>query len=207
MSEDKALRLALAGKIAAGSPWRGAVEIVPRHEFLRGGYFERINGPGATAWSPVMPEDPPWLARCYDDDSLVTQIAGTIVPADIRGEILRSPTSSSTMPGLVVRMLDDLHVADGHRVLEIGTGTGYSTALLCHLLGDDLVTSVEVDADVASTARTALGRVGFHPHLVTGDGLTGHADGAPYDRTIATCGVTTVPYAWVGRSSAAESRS
>ncbi|WP_246259068.1 hypothetical protein [Streptomyces typhae] len=45
MSEDKALRLALAEKIAANSSWRDAVERVPRHEFLHGGFFERVNGP------------------------------------------------------------------------------------------------------------------------------------------------------------------
>ncbi|MER6530067.1 hypothetical protein [Streptomyces sp. NPDC001508] len=80
---------------------------MPRHEFLRSGFFEAVHGPGPTAWRPVLPDDPRWLGRCYDDDSLVTQIAGTIVPRDIRGEILRAPTSSSTMPGLVTRMLED----------------------------------------------------------------------------------------------------
>ncbi|MFD9884801.1 ATP-grasp peptide maturase system methyltransferase [Streptomyces alboflavus] len=199
---DKALRLALAAQLAEGghlrtAPWRDAVEAVARHEFLRGGFFERVDTAGPTAWRPLLPDDPRWLAACYQDDSLVTQIAGTVVPADIRGEILRAPTSSSTMPGLVVRMLEDLHVADGHRVLEIGTGTGYSTALLCHRLGEDLVTSVEVDEGVAARARAAIGRAGHVPDLVVGDGLAGHGDGAPYDRVIATCGLTTVPHAWV----------
>ncbi|MFH9964904.1 ATP-grasp peptide maturase system methyltransferase [Streptomyces mirabilis] len=163
---------------------------------MRGGFFELVNGSVPTAWRPVLPDDPRWMARCYDDDSLVTQVAGTIVPADVRGEILRAPTSSSTMPGLVVRMLEDLQVEDGQKVLEIGTGTGYSTALLCHRLGDDLVTSVEVDEGVSTRARTALGQAGYAPRLVVGDGLAGHKEGAPYDRLIATCGMLTVPLDW-----------
>ncbi|MEU8526435.1 ATP-grasp peptide maturase system methyltransferase [Streptomyces sp. NPDC048629] len=198
--DDKALRLALAERLAAGghlltAPWRSAVETVARHEFLGGGFFERADGPGPTAWRPVMPDDPQWLQRCYDDESLVTQIAGTIVPRDIRGEIMRSPTSSRTLPSLVVRMLEDLQVADGHKVQEIGTG--YSTGLLCARLGDDLVTSKEVDPDVAAAAAVALGACGYFPDLVVGDGLVGHPAGAPYDRTIATCAVRELPYAWV----------
>lgn len=200
--DDKALRLALAERLAAGGhlrtdPWRAAVEAVPRHEFLRGGFFDRVDGPGLTAWRPVLPNDLRWLGSCYEDASLVTQIAGTIAPRDIRGEILREPTSSSTLPGLVVRMLEDLQVEGGQRVLEIGTGTGYSTGLLCHRIGDDFVTSVEVDAEVATRARIALGQAGHAPLLITGDGLAGHPNGAPYDRLIATCGVTDLPYAWV----------
>ncbi|GGV58488.1 SAM-dependent methyltransferase [Streptomyces spectabilis] len=200
--EEEGLRHRLAERLARSghlrtTPWREAVETVPRHEFLRGGFFEAAQGSMPTAWRPVMPDDPRWLSRCYDDDSLVTQIAGTIGPRDIRGEIMRSPTSSSTMPGLVVRMLEDLQVDDEQHVLEIGTGTGYSTSLLCHRLGDELVTSIEVDETVAIQARNSLGHVGYTPSLVVGDGLAGHKEGGPYDRLIATCGVLTLPTEWI----------
>ncbi|MFF8398456.1 ATP-grasp peptide maturase system methyltransferase [Streptomyces sp. NPDC016172] len=178
-------------------PWKQAAAAVPRHDFLRGGYFRRAVGTDFTAWETVREGDPGWLEGCYTDESLVTQIAGTIVPEDIRGRITREPTSSSTLPSLVLRMLEDLQVEDGHRVLEIGTGTGYSTALLCARLGEEAVTSIEYDPWVASRARAALGHLGTYPTLVTGDGLLGDDLGAPYDRVIATCGVRTVPQAWV----------
>ncbi|RDG36882.1 ATP-grasp peptide maturase system methyltransferase [Streptomyces corynorhini] len=179
------------------APWQAAVEATPRHHFLRGGFFRRVEGAVPSAWTPVRADDPDWLAACYTDTSLVTQIAGTIVPDDIRGEILRLPTSSSTLPSLVVGMLEDLLVEDGARVLEVGTGTGYSTALLAHRLGDELVTSIEYDDDVATRASIALGQTGHHPDLVVGDGLNGYPANAPYDRLIATCGVHTIPSAWI----------
>ncbi|MFF3948024.1 ATP-grasp peptide maturase system methyltransferase [Streptomyces sp. NPDC001902] len=180
--------------------WREAVAVTGRHEFLRGGFFRQVPGSAPTAWEPVMPGDEGWLPGCYTDTSLVTQIAGTIVPGDIYGRILRQPTSSSTAPGLVVRMLEDLEVEDGMRVLEIGTGTGYCTALLCHRLGDHLVTSTEIDPAVAVRAANALATLGHAPDLITGDGLAGHKDGAPYDRVIATCGVLTIPEQWIAQT-------
>ncbi|MDT0542501.1 ATP-grasp peptide maturase system methyltransferase [Streptomyces lonegramiae] len=202
MTQANRLRAQLAKGLAQAGhlrtrQWREAVEAVPRHEFLRTGFFVREDGPGPTAWRPVMPDDDRWLERAYEDESLVTQIAGTILPRDIRGAIMRAPTSSSTMPSLVVRMLEELVVEDGNRVLEIGTGTGYSTALLCHRLGDDLVTSVEVDQEVSGRASTALAACTYDPELVVGDGLSGHKGGAPYDRTIATCGVLDIPWTWI----------
>ncbi len=107
------------------------------------------------------------------------------------------PTSSSTTPTTVVGMLEQLDVADGQTVLEIGTGTGYSTALMCHRLGEDNVTTVEVDPQVAARADAALEEAGHSTWTVTGDGLLGHPARAPYDRVIATCAVRRIPYTWV----------
>ncbi|MET8454133.1 ATP-grasp peptide maturase system methyltransferase [Streptomyces sp. NPDC005209] len=178
-------------------PWKRAAGQVPRHEFLRGGYFRRLPGTSPTAWFPVMDDSEDWLPLCYSDESLVTQIAGTIAPRDIQGAILREPSSSSTLPSLVLRMLEELQVEPEDQVLEIGTGTGYSTAVLSARLGDEQVTSVEYDHEVASRARAALAAVDMYPTLVTGDGLLGYPDRAPYDRIIATCAVRTVPAAWI----------
>ncbi|MFE7779240.1 ATP-grasp peptide maturase system methyltransferase [Streptomyces sp. NPDC057445] len=186
-----------AGGSLRTDPWKRAAAAVPRHAFLRGGFFRHTTVEGFSAWEPVLEGEDGWLEACYRDESLVTQIAGTIVPSDVRGQITREPTSSSTLPSLVLRMLEDLQVAAGMRVLEIGTGTGYSTAVLSTRLGEQNVTSVEYDEGVAARARTALAQLGVYPTLVNGDGLLGHADGGPYDRIIATCGVKTVPVAWI----------
>ncbi|OKJ49583.1 protein-L-isoaspartate(D-aspartate) O-methyltransferase [Streptomyces sp. CB02009] len=197
--QARSLRAQLLNELTAAGvlrtdAWKAAAGQVARHEFLRGGFFRNAGG---AAWEPVLPNDPGWLESCYRDESLVTQIAGTILPQDVHGQILREPTSSSTLPSLVLRMLEDLQVEPGMRVLEIGTGTGYSTAILATRLGDDLVTSVECDSDIASRAGAALWEQGIRPTLVTGDGLQGHPEGAPYDRIIATCGIKTVPAAWI----------
>ncbi|MEV6056728.1 ATP-grasp peptide maturase system methyltransferase [Streptomyces sp. NPDC052107] len=178
-------------------PWKDAAAAVPRHGFLRKGFFRVVPGSSPTAWTPVLEDGDGWLEACYADESLVTQIAGTIKPTDIRGEIMREPTSSSTLPSLVLRMLEDLKVEPDMNVLEIGTGTGYSTAVLCARLGGGRVTSIEYDEEVALRAREALGQLGTYPNLLIGDGLLGDDEGAPYDRIIATCAVRTVPAAWL----------
>lgn len=174
--------------------WASAVEAVPRNVFLgKRVYRQTPDG----SWEPFDRADVEpgtWLELAYRNETLVTQIEGR---GDHEGPVVGSPTSSSTLPGLVVRMLEDAAIGEGDRVLEIGTGTGYSTALLCNRLGAENVTSVEVDPGVSGRAAAALHALGYWPALVTGDGLRGHPDGAPYDRIIATCSVRTIPRAWL----------
>ena len=197
-------RRRLADELAAGGDlrdgaWRAAVEAVPREAFLTGRVYRPVRS-GPSRWQPVTPEQVGqdyWLDLAYQDVTWVTQLDGTDTPPGLSPGL---PTSSSTMPGLVIRMLEDLEVRDGDRVLEIGTGTGYSTALLAHRLGGALVTSVEVDPAVAGRAASALRATGYAPHLVTGDGLAGYPDRAPYDRIIATCSVRHIPRAWLAQA-------
>ncbi|REK87033.1 methyltransferase [Streptomyces inhibens] len=195
--ERRRMAAVLADEGVLKSPWlRGAVKTVPREQFLHPGVFL---DEGRT-WRPVtaVGTDPDeWLRIAYSVDTLTTQLDGHLT-ADQTGEpVAGVPTSSSTDPTTVVGMIEALGLTEGHRVLEIGTGTGYSTALMCHYLGEDNVTTVEVDPQVAARADAALETVGYSTWTVTGDGLLGHPHRAPYDRVIATCAVRRIPYTWV----------
>jgi protein-L-isoaspartate O-methyltransferase len=97
---------------------------------------------------------------------------------------------------LMVGMLDALDLRDHVRVLEIGTGTGYNAALMCHVLGDAAVHSVDVDPVLVDIARARLDSLGHRPLLAVGDGRAGLPSHAPYDRVIATCAFPAVPWAW-----------
>jgi protein-L-isoaspartate O-methyltransferase len=132
-----------------------------------------------------------WWERVYANTALVTKLG--------RDEPGGQPVflSSSSAPGLMTRMLEALDVHDGHRVLEIGTGTGYNAALLSHRLGDAHVVSVDVEPDLVEDARTRLAGLGCRPTLIVGDGAAGVASHAPFDRVIATCSVPAIPWAWV----------
>lgn len=180
--------------------WRAAVEAVPRHLFVPR-FYRESDAPGVTTYEPVTPESAgqeEWLRLVYTDETWMTQFDGRDVDwSDLQSVTNAAPTSSSTLPSLVVRMLEDLDVQDSMTVLEIGTGTGYSTALMCHRLGSGAVTSVETDVGVAQRAREALAQCGYTPHLRVADGRYGHAEEAPYDRLIATCGLRNIPPAWL----------
>ncbi|MET9428216.1 ATP-grasp peptide maturase system methyltransferase [Streptomyces sp. NPDC003036] len=199
------LRHELADHLAAEgwlrSPdWRAAVEAVPRHAFAPR-FYRASDAPGSSSWLPVTRElvgVDEWLRLVYADESLITQFDGHEPDwTDPQPMSDANPTSSSTLPSLVVRMLEELQVDDGQNALEIGTGTGYPTALMCHQLGAAHVTSIETDHGVAARARDALSACGYLPRLLTRDGLAGDPGGAPYDRTIATVGVRSIPKAWV----------
>ncbi|GAA3292759.1 ATP-grasp peptide maturase system methyltransferase [Streptomyces cinereospinus] len=203
-SDPANLRRVLADHLTDGGvlktpAWREAVESVPRELFLPS-FFKDEPGPnGITQYVPVRQDTDrdERLALVYQNETLVTQLDGHLTADTADGPVTGFPTSSSTMPSTVVGMLESLDVDDGMKVLEIGTGTGYSTALLCHRLGEDNITSVEVDPAVSQRADAALETAGYSTWTVAGDGLLGHPHRAPYDRTIATCAVRRIPYAWV----------
>nr|WP_203605971.1 methyltransferase domain-containing protein [Streptomyces sp. SID8014] len=170
-----------------GEPeWREAFAAVPRHLFVPS-YF----GPSAGGWRRMWGEDPDagrrrsWLEGVYTDTPLATRLRD--------GELL----SSSSQPSLMARMLAELRVRDGDRVLEIGAGTGWNAALLAYRLGSAHVTTVDLDPDITDSARRHLDAAGLHPHVVTGDGARGCRADAPYDRILATCALDTVPRPWL----------
>ena len=109
------------------------------------------------------------------------------------------PTSSSSQPSIMALMLEQLDVAPGMRVLEIGAGTGYNAALLSALVGDDgHVTTVDIDVDTAEAAREHLRSAGCkRVEVLAVDGGFGHRDGAPYDRIIATAACWQIPQPWI----------
>lgn len=70
-----------------------------------------------------------------------------------------------------------------------------TTPLYCRL-GSEQVVSVDVDPDLVRAAQNRLGKAGYIPRLIAGDGMAGCAEHAPYDRLLATCGVGRIPNLW-----------
>ncbi|MGH3770925.1 MAG: methyltransferase domain-containing protein [Pseudonocardiaceae bacterium] len=152
---------------------------------------------GRPGWR-LAEADEEWRCGVYADEALVTQLNGDddAALAARRGQTVEGrPTSSSSAPGLMAAMLHSLDVAEGMTVLEVGTGSGYNAALLAARLGDDAVTSIELDPALTQRARIALATAGYHPTVVTGDGAAGYPPNARYDRVIATVAFPRVPAA------------
>lgn len=162
--------------------WRDAFEHVPRHLFVPA-YYDN-SGRRISGDDPDTREQ--WLAGVYADRTLITQRTDG------------APTSSSTVPSLMAEMLEALNITDDDTtVLEIGTGTGYNSALLAHRLGERRVTTLDLTDELTGPARERLAMAGYRPRVITGDGAHGHVAAAPYGRILATCGIESVPLAWL----------
>jgi methyltransferase of ATP-grasp peptide maturase system len=203
--DEVAARLArLAEELTARGPlrterWRRALLGVARHVFVPGYWVDENLGAFPARWRRVEATDPDrhgeWRDAVYRDTTLVTDLRPA--PGGASEPVV---TSSSTLPGLVVDMIEDLDPQPGEDVLEIGIGTGYSAALLCHGLGDVHVTSVDIDPRLVRAARAGLTAHGYHPHLAAADGAQGLPGRAPFDRVVATCSVDAVPAAWIAQT-------
>lgn len=116
-----------------------------------------------------------WRARAYEDTPLP-------IPHH----------QVTTQPSLIARMIEGLALQGHERVLEIGTGYGFQTALLARLARE--VWSVERFADVAQTARANLARRGIgNAWVVVGDGTLGLAEHGPFDAIVVAAAFTRVP--------------
>jgi protein-L-isoaspartate O-methyltransferase len=177
-----------------GESWRAAFLAVPREVFIP----DVIWRDAGDYLVPLRRSDEPqeWLRRAYGPRYVITQVDdGTPAGPDGRG---RLATSSASRLDIVALMLAAGQLKPGMRVLEIGTGTGYTAALLAHQLGARNVTTIEIDPDLAARAQAALATAGYgEVTVLTDDGTHGYPEGAPFDRVLSTVAAPQVPYAWV----------
>ncbi|HVF53090.1 MAG TPA: protein-L-isoaspartate(D-aspartate) O-methyltransferase [Actinomycetota bacterium] len=103
---------------------------------------------------------------------------------------------TTSQPSLIARMIDEARVEAGSRVLEIGTGYGYQTALLAYLGAG--VWSIERHELLAHAARANLERAGLTDvEVKAGDGWLGFPEGAPFDAIIVSATASEVPEALI----------
>ncbi len=179
---------ALANAIShPGSRWYPAVSGTPRHEFVPA-WWTRNGG----EW--VLRRGP--LADAYANRSLVTRVGPLHADHAAEGDHPRGrSTSSSTLPGLVVRMYQHAQLDEGLDVADIGTGSGYGAALLARRYGGEHVTTMDVDGYLVDAAAQRLAGLGLHPTALAVD-ATGPLPGE-YDRIISMVSVPHIPPSWL----------
>ena len=181
-------------EFAPSEEWAKALRVAPRHVFVPDQVWDGV----AFAWRDRGQDARAWWASVHSDHALITQVDdGEVALGPASAARVVNWTSSCSAPGVVFRFLELLEPYPGDRVVEVGTGTGWTAGLLSARLGADRVSSVEVDERVAAQAARNLARAGLGPRLVVDDGAKGDPAGAPFDRVHVTCGVADFPYAWV----------
>jgi protein-L-isoaspartate(D-aspartate) O-methyltransferase len=131
----------------------GAMELVPRHEFV----------------------EPHYRDQAYEDHPLPINAGQTV-----------------SQPYIVALMLEILHLEPSSKVLEIGTGSGYQTAILAEICAH--VYSVERHSQLAYEAQETLSRLGFtNVTLRVGDGGQGLPEYAPFDAIVVSAAAKQIP--------------
>jgi protein-L-isoaspartate(D-aspartate) O-methyltransferase len=159
-----------------------AFRAVPRHLFLGDYLIQGEDEAGITIWTRKAPD----LDLVYSDEPCVVQVKNNM------------PSVSCSAPSVIAQMLDDLDLSLGMKVLEIGTGTGWTAALIASLVGETgAVYSVEIDGSFAAQAKETLKELGVeNVRVVHGDGVYGYPEQAPYDRIVVHAGIGWLPVAW-----------
>ena len=126
-------------------------------------------------------------ADAYRDDAIITRRG--------RGGL---PSSSSSQPSIMAIMIEQADLGAGHRVLEIGAGTGYNAAVLREIVGSaGRIVTVDIQPDVAQEAAAHLRAAGYVDVLVAAaDGGYGYPPEAPYDRIMLTASASDISPHW-----------
>lgn len=122
-----------------------------------------------------------------------------VVPSELDRAYYNEPLSimnnqTISQPGVVSRMTEWLDIKDGQKILEIGTGSGWQTAILSYMVGNGTVYSIERLPELVNFARENLEKLRIdNVHVILGDGSMGYPEESPYDRIIITAACTEIP--------------
>jgi len=106
--------------------------------------------------------------------------------------IMKNQTISQ--PGVVTRMTEWLDVKDGQKILEVGTGSGWQSAILSYLVGSGSIYSIERHPELVKFAQENLKKLNINNvHVILGDGSIGYSQASPYDRIIITAACSEIP--------------
>lgn len=156
---------------------------VPRHWFV-----ERYRHFGDPDWQHVTD------ANLHEHLPAIYRNDGLAIASTDGDEVI----ATISVPACVLYMLELLQIEPGHRVFEVGAGSGWNAGLMGHLAGPGgHVESVEIIPALADHAARAMARSGLASvHIVRGDAALGASDAEPFDRVVFTAGAYDLP-AWL----------
>jgi protein-L-isoaspartate(D-aspartate) O-methyltransferase len=153
----------------------------PRHAFV-----SRYREWGTKEWNEINSDNlNEHLAMLYADRPLI-----------LFGDDDENILSTISEPSFVLRMLDMLQLEPGHRVFELGAGSGWNAALMGNIVNPGgQVYSLEIIPELARQALETIKTLGIGTvSIIEADGGDGYAPGAPYDRAIFTAGTYDLPH-------------
>jgi protein-L-isoaspartate(D-aspartate) O-methyltransferase len=121
-----------------------AFRSIPRHIFIQA-FYTRSFPDGVQTWEKTTLNDPRWFEEVYTDRPLITSL-----------DQWNNPNVSSSAPSIMAKMIQSLRLQPGMTVLEIGTGTGYNAALLATIVGNEHVTTIDVNESLLEQARARI---------------------------------------------------
>ncbi|MDD3803626.1 MAG: fibrillarin-like rRNA/tRNA 2'-O-methyltransferase [bacterium] len=171
--------------------YREAFLSVERHKFIEEiyGYDEHLLDFKIVDRSSKSDDEGNFMRRAYSDSSL-------LYCKDSEGLL-----SSISMPSVILAMINLSKMKKGDKVLEIGAGSGYSTALFSKIVGDDgFVCGTEISKDIFEITQKNLKQFSLkNVHIENSDGGFGMVDFAPYDRIIVSCTTADVTEHWINQ--------